>query len=227
MQPYQSMQESQPLSTQPTNREAMVYPTNTPITSFYGSQPVPQVPRDVSSTAMGDGSTFITSHVISGDQISGQYSGEIMAMASAQSLHRQMSVSGGAPPRYDMITAYGPSEPVLHHGGADLEVQNQSSNLDVVFPNQRPPPSRRGPFRNNHEREETAQTRRIGSCIRCRMQRIRVSLFRYNPPPLTFHFRDIGIIRRIFTGLSNWDLGGGLETSIHANDILYFSTRRY
>ncbi|KAH8161944.1 hypothetical protein CIB48_g6303, partial [Xylaria polymorpha] len=45
--------------------------------------------------------------------------------------------------------------------------------LDFVQPNQRPPPARRGPFRNQHDRERTAETRRIGSCIRCRMQRIR------------------------------------------------------
>ncbi|KAI0460195.1 hypothetical protein F5B21DRAFT_522309 [Xylaria acuta] len=45
--------------------------------------------------------------------------------------------------------------------------------LDFVPSNQRPPPARRGPFRNQHDRERTAETRRIGSCIRCRMQRIR------------------------------------------------------
>ncbi|KAI5920041.1 hypothetical protein F4810DRAFT_453549 [Camillea tinctor] len=44
---------------------------------------------------------------------------------------------------------------------------------DIVQSNQRPPPARRGPFRSNDDREKTAETRRIGSCIRCRMQRIR------------------------------------------------------
>jgi hypothetical protein len=33
----------------------------------------------------------------------------------------------------------------------------------------------RGPFRNLQERMETGQTRKIGACIRCRMQRVRVS----------------------------------------------------
>jgi hypothetical protein len=33
----------------------------------------------------------------------------------------------------------------------------------------------RGPFRNPQERLETGQTRKIGACLRCRMQRIRVS----------------------------------------------------
>ena len=36
--------------------------------------------------------------------------------------------------------------------------------------------AKRGPFKNQVEREQTAQTRRIGSCIRCRMQRIRVRI---------------------------------------------------
>lgn len=33
----------------------------------------------------------------------------------------------------------------------------------------------RGPFRNPQERLETGQTRKVGACIRCRMQRVRVS----------------------------------------------------
>lgn len=37
------------------------------------------------------------------------------------------------------------------------------------------PTAKRGPFSDRAKRDETAQTRRIGSCIRCRMQRIRVS----------------------------------------------------
>lgn len=33
----------------------------------------------------------------------------------------------------------------------------------------------RGPFRNSQERLETGQTRKIGACLRCRMQKVRVS----------------------------------------------------
>ncbi|KAI0195968.1 hypothetical protein F4808DRAFT_452796 [Astrocystis sublimbata] len=50
---------------------------------------------------------------------------------------------------------------------------NASRALDFVPSHQRPPPVRRGPFKNKDDRERTAETRRIGSCIRCRMQRIR------------------------------------------------------
>lgn len=38
------------------------------------------------------------------------------------------------------------------------------------------PTAKRGKFVNLAEREATAYTRRIGSCIRCRIQRIRVSI---------------------------------------------------
>lgn len=50
------------------------------------------------------------------------------------------------------------------------------ANFDVsVRPHQRPPAARRGPFKDESDRKKTAQTRRDGCCIRCRMQRIRVS----------------------------------------------------
>ena len=38
------------------------------------------------------------------------------------------------------------------------------------------PTARRGPFKDHDQREKTARTRKIGSCIRCRIQRIRVSI---------------------------------------------------
>lgn len=46
---------------------------------------------------------------------------------------------------------------------------------DVGIAHQRPLHAKRGPFKNDEAREGTAETRRIGSCVRCRMQRIRVS----------------------------------------------------
>jgi hypothetical protein len=51
----------------------------------------------------------------------------------------------------------------------------RSHNLNVVSSHQRPPPAKRGPFKTDADREETAETRRHGSCLRCRKQRIRVS----------------------------------------------------
>lgn len=46
---------------------------------------------------------------------------------------------------------------------------------EVGIAHQRPLHAKRGPFKNDEAREGTAETRRIGSCVRCRMQRIRVS----------------------------------------------------
>ncbi|ETS87577.1 hypothetical protein PFICI_01405 [Pestalotiopsis fici W106-1] len=59
--------------------------------------------------------------------------------------------------------------------GDEAQVGHQS-NLDIVSSHQRAPPSKRGPFKNSAERERTAETRKIGSCIRCRMQRIRCEI---------------------------------------------------
>jgi len=54
-------------------------------------------------------------------------------------------------------------------------------SLDLVYhTNSRPMPTRRGPFKDTTAREKTARTRKMGSCIRCKMQRIRVSS--HNPP---------------------------------------------
>lgn len=55
-----------------------------------------------------------------------------------------------------------------------LDMQGQSTTFDL-FPHQRTIPARRGPFKDHGMREKTARTRKMGSCIRCRMQRIRVS----------------------------------------------------
>jgi hypothetical protein len=57
------------------------------------------------------------------------------------------------------------------------QAPGQSREIDIIQTHQRPMPAKRGPFRNQNDRERTAETRRIGSCIRCRMQRIRVGGF--------------------------------------------------
>ncbi|CAJ2500996.1 Uu.00g038490.m01.CDS01 [Anthostomella pinea] len=68
---------------------------------------------------------------------------------------------------------YSAAQGILDSEAGGAQIPSQSRDLDIVRTNQRPPPARRGPFRTNVEREQTAETRRIGSCIRCRMQRIR------------------------------------------------------
>ncbi len=80
---------------------------------------------------------------------------------------------GGAPPRYDVLQGY--PDPLTHDERVARPMRLVESSLDVVFPDQKPPAAKRGPFKDHVERQKTAQTRKIGSCIRCRMQRIRVS----------------------------------------------------
>ncbi|KAG6005254.1 hypothetical protein E4U21_000291 [Claviceps maximensis] len=62
-------------------------------------------------------------------------------------------------------------ETVPQQSWANAANHFQQSNFDILLPNQRG--GKRGPFRDPTLREQTAQTRKIGSCIRCRMQRIR------------------------------------------------------
>ncbi|RDA89737.1 hypothetical protein CP533_1053 [Ophiocordyceps camponoti-saundersi (nom. inval.)] len=56
-------------------------------------------------------------------------------------------------------------------GWSDASDAHPSSSFDVILPDQRG--GKRGPFKDPKLREQTAQTRKTGSCIRCRMQRIR------------------------------------------------------
>lgn len=63
----------------------------------------------------------------------------------------------------------------MHHFG-HVPVMMHEGEVSAMAPNQKPTPTRRGPFKDQRTREETAATRKMGSCIRCRMQRIRVSV---------------------------------------------------
>jgi hypothetical protein len=58
-------------------------------------------------------------------------------------------------------------------------VQDKSA-APGLYPVPKTTQQRRGPFKDQDTREKTAMTRKMGSCIRCRMQRIRVS----HPGPL-------------------------------------------
>lgn len=72
--------------------------------------------------------------------------------------------------QFSMLVAGGVME---QQSWGEAPLQHQPSNFDILLPDQRG--GKRGPFKDPKLREETAQTRRTGSCIRCRMQRIRVS----------------------------------------------------
>jgi hypothetical protein len=66
------------------------------------------------------------------------------------------------------------AQPAMLEERTNVVAQKQYATADNQQRN-----GKRGPFRDQALREQTAQTRRMGSCLRCRMQRIRVS---YNLP---------------------------------------------
>lgn len=82
-------------------------------------------------------------------------------------------VEGADNAQFGMLTATMPDN--MQFGRwHDASTQQNSSNFGILLPDQRGG-GKRGPFKDAKLREQTAQTRRTGSCIRCRMQRIRVS----------------------------------------------------
>ncbi|EKJ75419.1 hypothetical protein FPSE_04438 [Fusarium pseudograminearum CS3096] len=70
--------------------------------------------------------------------------------------------------QYGMLVNGQNSEEAVQNGWSLVD---QHPNFEILLPNQRG--GKRGPFKDPNLREQTAQTRKIGSCIRCRMQRIR------------------------------------------------------
>lgn len=68
------------------------------------------------------------------------------------------------------------NQDTIRHEPFDYEplASQDTDSLTVVLTDQKPPVTRRGPFTDLEKRKKTAETRKIGSCIRCRMQRIRV-----------------------------------------------------
>ncbi|KAL7913134.1 hypothetical protein GGI35DRAFT_278475 [Trichoderma velutinum] len=73
--------------------------------------------------------------------------------------------------RYNTPAAQNLPLPALPEDRSNTVSQRQDTNSDNLQPAQRN--GKRGPFRDQSLREQTAQTRKMGSCIRCRMQRIR------------------------------------------------------
>lgn len=80
------------------------------------------------------------------------------------------------PQRYPISHSYGPQETVHTEHAGFFQLGPHGNRLDVVLSNQKPQATKRGPFKDPKKRAKTAQVRKIGSCIRCRMQRIRVSI---------------------------------------------------
>lgn len=88
-------------------------------------------------------------------------------------------MEGYQPPQFISSNGYtSPEEAAKSESFDCFPLVTQGGSLALMRPNQKPPATKRGPFKDLQKREKTAQVRKIGSCIRCRMQRIRVSRMR-------------------------------------------------
>lgn len=83
-------------------------------------------------------------------------------------------VTAARPHHYSVVPPRGIRNGGFPDSRNDVSRHEQQPNFDILQPNQRG--GKRGPFTDPTLREQTAQTRKMGSCIRCRMQRIRVSI---------------------------------------------------
>jgi len=158
---YPPLQPERLLGLQPTiAREEMVYPDISAAVKFEGSL---HSPHGTSSL---------------GTQPSPYLVDASLAMPGPFS-------AGGESSPYDSLVVNLP--PRLHPSvqGMDVVGLKQESSAGPeesaapadFFPAHRTAPTKRGPFKDQDSREKTALTRKMGSCIRCRMQRIRVSPF--------------------------------------------------
>jgi len=164
------------MASQPTNRESMVYPATAPSTTSYfeGHEPGREMPA--ASLSRNPSAPLVTNHVPEAHGLSGSYGMEgPVSMPGQQSVHRQENIHGTAAPGYSITQPY--ASDTLRNGHLrSVMHQVAASTIDMIFSDQKPTAAKRGPFRDPQKREETAQRRRIGSCIRCKLQRIRVGL---------------------------------------------------
>jgi hypothetical protein len=129
--------------------------------------------RDVKreSRLLPGNSSFLREQRLDNDSPPDQYSLAFPGASGSSSLYLHDEGSSSVPQLHHYYTVV-PSHPAanghLTDVRNDIPRQDQQSNFDILQPNQRG--GKRGPFKDPSLRE----TRRIGSCIRCRMQRIRV-----------------------------------------------------
>lgn len=169
LQDYPALQPARVMGSQPTtSRENMIYPETSSGNKYFSSADDPR-----NATGLGiQGSAQILAPSERNDAMAAAFASEI----SSPPYSRQGAFVG-LPQRYNMIPGYGSSDSLLKGDPEALDMQQARPSFDSVFPHQRTPSARRGPFKDHDQRERTAYTRKIGSCIRCRMQRIRVSLY--------------------------------------------------
>lgn len=143
----------------PTSREEMVYPTSSAISRYANDEPV----RAVTGLGIQNQIGPLTTSV-GPSPMPAPYPGE------------------GGSPAFCQYPGFAPlpANPYNTQDGYPIKVEPDA--LDTygrpvsyeLFQHQKTIPAKRGPFKDNEQRLATARTRKKGSCIRCRMQRIRV-----------------------------------------------------
>ncbi|KAK1780599.1 hypothetical protein QBC45DRAFT_450065 [Copromyces sp. CBS 386.78] len=149
---------AQPLAT----REEMIYPTTSPIANYDG------LPDSSRAAGTGAGVRPPQLHLMSPTAtslMSNSYPAEL-----DPSVYGRSGSIPGIHQGYMGEQAFGAKNDAMRY-----EMQQRPTAFDM-FPHSRTISARRGPFKNHDQREQTAHTRKIGSCIRCRMQRIRCNL---------------------------------------------------
>jgi hypothetical protein len=153
-----------PLSGHPDGNN---YQQDPPAPTYYSDQLTKSEPQSATQ------STFMLAPMANNDQALAQFGPSLLDMSSSPPIPPQDLVSPDGLCQYTLVPESGLIETVSPEGW-DAPLYEQQSNYDILLPNQRG--GKRGPFKDPSLREQTAQTRKMGSCIRCRMQRIRVSV---------------------------------------------------
>lgn len=162
---YPALQpDAQSAVAQPDNGEQLVY-TNPPLPEYYTES---QLARPAAP--------YMEGQVVSAAVVSAA------PFTEAMPLHRPTNDPDSGASQYNVVPAYDGHGHVMVGDGSDQAIMYHDARYDVMMANpMNRPAARRGPFKNNDDREKTAQTRKMGSCVRCRMQRIRVWFPSYPP----------------------------------------------
>ena len=173
---YPPLQPERILGLQPTiAREEMVYPDISATVKYENNLHSPQATSSLS--------TQPSPYLVDASLHAAGMSGGPFSAGGDSSPYDSLVVN--LPPRFSVqgLDVVGSRQ----ENSAAVQEESSSASQDF-FPAHRTAPTKRGPFKDQDSREKTALTRKMGSCIRCRMQRIRASSFSFCFPASFFPF---------------------------------------
>ncbi|SPN96749.1 uncharacterized protein DNG_00269 [Cephalotrichum gorgonifer] len=149
--------------TQPGSGEPLAY-SNQPLPEYYNESHL--------ARSMPMGSDAARPAPFMEEQMMGATVASSIPFGTTVPVHRPSNEPDIGAPQYGAVPAYDGRGEMIVGDGSDHAMMYPRYDVMLSNPMNRPA-ARRGPFKNNDDREKTAQTRKIGSCVRCRMQRIR------------------------------------------------------